>query len=734
MRVVCTREAAADSSSGHHSARRLSLGSFVTPAARAAAAVVCAAALASPATATPFGPDSAGWSPVAPGRGVADTVTVLPPVNVGGVRSVAPDRTTATGVRLGRSTLMRFLPVNAADALVSIPGVDLVKTGPWASRISLRGMSGDRVLVMVDGVRLNGVRGHGVQASMLSLDRIEGVELLPGASSAQFGSDALGGAINFVTHRNLFGPEAAVSAVLAARGADPGGMGVMSGRAAFLSPRLGLEVAAGGGASERLVTPQGRIPNSSHREQFTTARLVARLGRALVDAEHSRQAAYDVGLPAFNSSAGATGRYPLQVRDGDRLELALPDRGNLPEARLLASIQTMRSHFTEITVDSNYLRGRFIATRTTVAADRARTRIASLQPSLRFPGLSALRLMGEYRRETTGGPRVTEQTVRNAAGSVTGVSTTLGESMPPARRDVWSGAMFAPLSVRGLKLESGVRYDAIRSRSDSTAYGSIASLDASEERWSGEAGLARRFGGLEPYVHLATGFRAPNLEERYYNSEVHGGLRLFGNPRLVAEHSATWEAGVRASHLGLLQEGRLSMFRSGVREMITFHYVGQLYLVPRFQYVNVERARIEGIEAALQLRAAAVSMAIDATFPRAVDAETGERLADAGAARVIVEAGVPMAYALPQGRFTLRVRWNDAIRGVDPTLVRPAFTVSAAEMSSVISGVRAVIAVRNLWNASYREPLSFIPEPKRTYALSLRREFGGALPFRRGSR
>jgi outer membrane receptor protein involved in Fe transport len=31
--------------------------------------------------------------------------------------------------------------------------------------------------------------------------------------------------------------------------------------------------------------------------------------------------------------------------------------------------------------------------------------------------------------------------------------------------------------------------------------------------------------------------------------------------------------------------------------------------------------------------------------------------------------------------------------------------------------------VRNLFDASYREPLSFIPEPGRTFALSLRRSF-----------
>jgi outer membrane receptor protein involved in Fe transport len=698
-----------------------------------AALVACAALLADP---VPAGAQAIATSDSVPTsgapamRGVADTVTVLPPVQVVGSRGLVPDRVTATRVRLDRAKLMSFLPNNAADALVAVPGVDLIKTGPWASLISMRGLSGDRVLVMVDGVRVNGVRGHGAQSSLIPVDQLDGVELLPGAGSAQFGSDALGGVINLVTHRSLFGPQPAASLTLAASGGDPGAMWSESGRGAFLSPWLGVEVAAGGGGLGELVIPTFHVPNSGFRNRFTTLRLATRAAGAVLDAEHSHQAASDVGLPAFNSSAGATGRYPLQARDADRLELTLPGGRTRPEARLLAVAQTLRTDFTETSVDSNYLRGRFVATRATVVADGARTRIASLQPALRFPGLSGLRLSGEYRQETTGGPRVTEQTVKNAAGAVTGVRWTAGESMPAARRDVWSAALFAPLTSRRVRIEPGLRFDAIRSRSDPVGGGSLTRLDVRDRRWSGELGLARPFGALEPYVHLATGFRVPNLEERYYNSDIHGGLRLFGNPDLVAERSASYEAGLRASALGLLSEGRISAFRSDVRDLITFRYVGQLYLVPRFQYLNVNRARIEGVEASLQLHLSTVALDIAAALPRAVDAATGARLADAGSARVTADAAVPMA-GLPYGRLTLRARWNDAVHRVGPTLARPAFVVFAVEAASVIAGVRIVIAVRNLSNASYREPLSFIPEPGRTFALSLRREF--TVPFRHGS-
>src|SRR6266545_989071 len=50
--------------------------------------------------------------------GVADTVTMLPPVRVDSDRPKAPDRESATTVRLERSRLVRFQPSTTADALL----------------------------------------------------------------------------------------------------------------------------------------------------------------------------------------------------------------------------------------------------------------------------------------------------------------------------------------------------------------------------------------------------------------------------------------------------------------------------------------------------------------------------------------------------------------------------------------------------------------------------------------
>ncbi len=57
----------------------------------------------------------------------------------------------------------------------------------------------ERVLVLLDGVRLNTAQGSGVDLSRISLSSIEKIEILRGGESALYGSDAIGGIINIVT-------------------------------------------------------------------------------------------------------------------------------------------------------------------------------------------------------------------------------------------------------------------------------------------------------------------------------------------------------------------------------------------------------------------------------------------------------------------------------------------------------------------------------------------------------
>ena len=127
----------------------------------------------------------------------------------------------------------------------------------------------------------------------------------------------------------------------------------------------------------------------------------------------------------------------------------------------------------------------------------------------------------------------------------------------------------------------------------------------------------------------------------------------------------------------------------------------------------------------------------NAGFPRGIDSETGKRILDVGTSRVTADVTVPIPGLLPLGQLSARARWNDAVKPEEvqqALLARPAFWAAALEASTVVAGVRAAVAVRNVFDTYYMEPLSFIPEGGRTWSLSLRREFSVPLGFgRKGS-
>ena len=657
--------------------------------------------------------------------GMADTVTVLPPVHVDADHARTPDRVSATTVRLDRAALVRFQPSTTADALLAAPGVDVSRTGPWASRVSLRGLSGERVLVLVDGVRLQSGRGHGAQTSLVSVDRLESVELMPGAGGAQFGSDALGGVVSLNTHRNLLG-EHHSTLMLTGRSGGPGDERSGMARVRWTAPTFAAEMSGGLGSLGALVTPDGRVPHSSYREDEYAARMQARLGVSTFDLERTRHAAHDIQLPAFNDLAGSHAEYPLQSRGATRLEWALPGTRTRPEFRLLGVEQHFRTGFVETVADSQFLRGRYVATKTSRADDAIDTWSNSVQPTFQR---GALRVYGEYRRETTRGPRATDITVVNAAGAQTSATRTSGESIPPARRNVLAGGVYDALTWKQLRFETGARYDWLRSQADSTPTSFTPTLDVTDRRWSFEGGLSRPLGALTPYGRVASGFRAPNLEERYFNDDVHGGLRLFGNPDLRAERSQTVEFGVRAAEWagGHMGSARLSAYRSYVADLITLKYLGQLYLVPRFQYTNVHKAELEGVELEVQSALGAVQLAANAAFPRGRDLATGTAITDLGAARATLDVRMPVTALLPYGALAVRARWTDASAKDDLTLARPSFWTASLELSCLAWNTRMSLAVKNLTNTRYREPLSFIAEPGRSVLVSLRREL--ALPW-----
>jgi iron complex outermembrane receptor protein len=81
------------------------------------------------------------------------------------------------------------------ESLTSIPGVSEFSTGTGIGKPVIRGLSGNRVLVYTQGVRLENQQFGGEHGLGLNESGIESVEVIKGPASLLYGSDALGGVL-----------------------------------------------------------------------------------------------------------------------------------------------------------------------------------------------------------------------------------------------------------------------------------------------------------------------------------------------------------------------------------------------------------------------------------------------------------------------------------------------------------------------------------------------------------
>ncbi len=103
--------------------------------------------------------------------------------------------------------IQQFNAPTTADVLQQTPGILVQKSQLGGGSPVIRGFEANRVLLVVDGVRLNNAiyRGGHLQ-NVITLDNnaLERVEVAFGPSSVSYGSDALGGVVHFYTKKPKF--------------------------------------------------------------------------------------------------------------------------------------------------------------------------------------------------------------------------------------------------------------------------------------------------------------------------------------------------------------------------------------------------------------------------------------------------------------------------------------------------------------------------------------------------
>ena len=103
---------------------------------------------------------------------------------------------------ISRRQLQQYAGKSIEDILTGLTASLDFSESDMSSRLQLNGLGNSYVLILIDGRRLHGDNGGENDLSLIDPHNIERIEIVKGASSALYGSDAIAGVINIITRKH----------------------------------------------------------------------------------------------------------------------------------------------------------------------------------------------------------------------------------------------------------------------------------------------------------------------------------------------------------------------------------------------------------------------------------------------------------------------------------------------------------------------------------------------------
>src|SRR5688572_25660713 len=204
---------------------------------------------------------------VAAGQTAVADVRVDPELHFQEVVSVSADARSQfeafqpTSVLAGQE-LQKQLETSVGETLESQPGVAARSFGPAPARPVIRGLGGDRVLILQDGQRMADLSSqsgdHGVTANPAAAQRIEVVR---GPATLLYGANAVGGLVNIITEDIPTRPIDRASGNFTFDAASAAREGGAAGSVRAGNGRFALQAGGGGRRSGDVATPEGDVAN-----------------------------------------------------------------------------------------------------------------------------------------------------------------------------------------------------------------------------------------------------------------------------------------------------------------------------------------------------------------------------------------------------------------------------------------------------------------------------------------
>jgi vitamin B12 transporter len=471
-------------------------------------------------------------------------------------RAARPVATVGQAVTvLDAETIRTRQAVMVSDLLRQTPGVTVVRNGGVGTltSVNIRGADSDQTVALIDGIKLNdpSSAGGGFNFGSLLIGNITRIEVLRGAQSVLWGSQAIGGVVNLITRQP--------TEQLSVNARAEGGWHETGQAFANVSGKVGPVAASLGGG------------------YYTTDGISAFAPGTERDGYRNYAANGSLGIDlASNVSVDLRGFYSNGRTDIDGFGRDSLEYGDAEQWTGYAGLNAA--------LFDGRFRNRFGYAHTD--SDRRNTDPAALAPSPRetFRGIGR-----NDRLEYQGTVDVTSAVFATfgAEREVSRFSTSsYGGPVTRGRARIFSAyGQLAVTPIAGLTTTAGVRHD------DHNIFGGATTFSGS--------GVYSPNGGATAFrASYSEGFKAPTLYQ--LQSE-------YGNTRLNPERSKGWDAGVTQTALGGAVEASATYFRRNSSDLITFvsctaPLTGICAGRANGTYDNIARTRAQGVEASLLLR------------------------------------------------------------------------------------------------------------------------------------
>lgn len=483
-------------------------------------------------------------------------------VVTGGLRAQESEEAVQPVSVVGGRRLDRQLAGTLGELLDKEPGVATVSMGPASARPIIRGVGGDRVLLLEDGARTGDMSysssDHAVTTDPGSVER---VEVVRGPAALLYGSNALSGVVNIIREEiPTSHPEGLHGRVtLHGQSSTRSGFAGVELTAPLGALALRLEGSARGGGD--LATPAGRVANTDLRTFVAGAGagLARNWGHAGASVRH------------YNSSYGIPGGFVGGHEEGVSVDM----RRSTVRAELHRQLGT--GFLTDLEANGG-------------AVHYAHEEIEEggiLGTAFRLATVDASLIVrhGRLGPMDGGGFGVRGQHRDFAYG---------GSLRTPDARE-WSGAIYflEELQRGRLRLQAGGRYDLTRIEPNGAAsdvpsrtFGAL----------SGSVGALVDLGrGVAVGTNLGRAFRTPDINDLYSNGPHLAAYREeIGNPDLDLEQGLGVDAFIRLNAHGVRTE--LAIFRNQISQFIYPQETGDTSQrnLPIAQYVGQDATLFGG--------------------------------------------------------------------------------------------------------------------------------------------